>query len=169
MDDVIIYAIDTSTLWTLHGQLTQTEARPLFESAIASGAPGLLAGAALAVASECKASAAQPEGQQALRACTAYLGQTETYRQVLAKKGSVAGHWLVVLYRFASGDATLRPMYMGAYAEQPGRLQPEYLMHSLLEVIKRDLRPDGGMLIPRIQTQGDVQFAPALAQRVRPH
>jgi hypothetical protein len=170
MDYVTVYAVDTSNLWIVHGHLTLEQAQTLFEQ----GAPGgvrqvLLAGAALSVAAELQAHVDQPEGKQALAACTSYLAQTETYRQVLAKNGTAVGHWLVVLYQFASGDATLRPMFIGTNDGKPGQLGPEQLLHAILEVGKRDLRPDGGILLPRIQKQGDVKLAPALAQRLRPH
>ena len=170
MEDVFIYIVDTATLWTIYGGLTDSQARPLFAPTRPSpDAAADVARLAIEVAQARSAQASDPDGQTALRAVAQYLGKTQTYGQVVAgSAGSVRGHWMALCYAYRNGGSTLRPVFV-SMGTPAAPLDAQEFLQTLVQAIRHDVHGPASKLQKHIQAQGGLELAPRLAERIRLH
>lgn len=167
--EVMVYLVDTLTLWNVVGCTTEAHAAHLLTLAsqcptsIVQKAPAL-AGHSLLKAASHRYSLDAPDCQTALTMAGLYLSFTETMMSV-ARKGSIQGHWIALLYHLENGSHTLRPAYAGKPAGR--KLQPAEHMQLIVDVIAGDLQGRSTEVGARIDAAGGLKLPPALAKRAK--
>lgn len=168
--EVMLYLVDTLSLWNVVGGATEKRVFDLFDMAQSAppsflpGVPGL-AGHSILNAAKHKAHLPEFACQNALTLCGFYLACTETHATA-RDQGTVRGHWFIMLYQLENGTHTVRPFY----APDPARRKLTAMEHMnlVVDVIARDLHSRSSGLSERIKAGGGLKMTPALRARVSP-
>lgn len=168
--EVMLYLVDTLSLWNVVGGASEKRVINLFEMAQSAppslfpGAPGL-AGVAILNAANRGVGLGDTSCQNALTLSGFYLACTETYA-VARDKGTLRGHWFVLLYHLENGNRTVRPFY----APEPARrkLNAQEHMNLIVDVIARDLHSRSSGIAERIEEGGGLKMLHGLKKRVSP-
>lgn len=162
--DAFFYAVDLSTGWKMvagvHSlEVLRAEAAGrlgLWEGVDVLGAAGQL----LAKASDDAATSEQDLASVVGNAVVLAMTQTATYRLVKERFGSVAGHWLLLVYRGREGDAVVtRPAFIGK-ATPGAPLGVVRLQEAALYLCLRDLIEQPGKVAAAMAEAGGAKLAP---------
>lgn len=168
--EVMLYLVDTFTLWNVVGCTTESRAAQLF--ALTNGAPPsiiqhapALAGQALLKAASTRRELDSSVAQTALTMTGFYLSFTSTQKAVAADRG-ICGHWFALLYHLENGSHTLRPFYAGKPAGR--KLEPTEYLQVILDVITGDVVGQTSDVGAGIRRSGGLKLPPSLKSRVNP-
>lgn len=148
-NDFCMYVVDVKTGWMGCGALPQSEMRRLIQEAPKAG---LSASNAHDAAAQliCEAADGQlrvgaAEYESTILMAALGITRTKTFAVGLRQNaGSMAGHWLYVVYRTKSGEFFGRPAMI--QTEKPGLASPDVVTAYVRHVIKLDLtRPDSSV------------------------
>jgi len=162
--DAFFYAVDLSTGWKMVAGLQSAEVL----RAEAAGRLGLqegldvlgAAGQLLAKASDEAATAEQALVSVVGNAVVVAMTQTATYRLVKERFGSVAGHWLLLVYRPREGEAVItRPAFIGK-ATRGAPLGVVRLHEAARELSRLDLIEQPGKVAAAMTEAGGAKLAP---------
>lgn len=168
--EVMLYLVYTLSLWNVVGGTSEKRVLELFDLAdsaspsLLAGTPGL-AGISLINAAKHRATLPELACQNALTLSGFYLSCTETLSAV-RDKGTVRGHWFIMLYQLKDGTHTVRPFHAPDPAGR--KLTAKEHMNLIVDVVARDLHSRSSGLAERIAEGGGLKMAGELERRVSP-
>lgn len=161
-NDFCMYVVDVATGWMGCGALPQSEMRRLMQEAPKAG---LSASNAHDAAAQliCEAADGQlkvgaKEYESTILMAALGITRTKTFSLGLEQNaGSMAGHWIYIVYRTKSGEFFGRPAMM--QTAKPGLAPPDVVTAYVRQVIKMDMTRPGSSVGEMLRQGGGATVA----------
>lgn len=153
--DVAIYLYDTSTGSRAGCQCKSEDMRSAARATLARSDANKSLLTALHDLDRQKALATQVATDQLVKDTMSlsmlYLTTTQTYRHVTSAYGTVAGHWMLLLYRFEDRPPALRPAYL---MHETKLLSAQELQAWVTEMVEHDMTAQGSSINTLLKDAG---------------
>jgi len=145
-NDFSIYTVDAKTGWIGCAAMPQSEVAKLLVEAPKAGLTAAsahdIAAQLVGDAADAKLGADSVDYESTMLMAALGITKTKTFELGVSQgAGSMAGHWVYIVYRTASGEYVGRPAMMKR--SQPGLLSPDELRDYAREVIRIDTKVPG--------------------------
>lgn len=159
----IIYVLDTKTGWMAAGGLTLGEMESTLAAArssdLLSGAPSVAIQTIRDQADQ-RAATDSPQTRLCITATIAAFASTQTLQKVVDATGSLAGHYLYMVYSPRNADPIGRPIFLNLESGAVAPLETVYL--AAADAIRQDLDNPTGTVGSYLRAQGGLALCEVL-------